>query len=131
MGALFWVVLLAYLHFGEPVEFNLSAVSWNVNGAAKLRTYPAELRYLATFDAILLQETFSLHEHLAFELDGFIAFHTEARPTGGRPSWGMSSLFKMSSFVGGRLRTVMSPCDWLQVRSVYSLDVYYIDLSKS
>ncbi len=96
-----------------PLKWSLKAVSWNVNGAAKFHVQHPELNYLSDFDMVFLQETFSLDIASSFELDGFIAFHTPARLTGGRPQWGMTTLFKISSFVGGRLYSLPTPADWV------------------
>lgn len=98
-------------------DWNVSLVSWNVNGAAKFRGYYPELQYLQTFDVILLQETFTVDERASLEFDGYITFHTPARPTRRRPQWGMASYFRIASFVGGHLRSVQSPSDWIQVIS--------------
>jgi hypothetical protein len=118
-----WVfIIFSFLLLGStefrltcPTPWNLSVLTWNVNGAAKLRGYFPELRYLRSFDAILLQETFTVDVHASLDLDGYITFNVPARPTGGRPSWGLTSFFRITSFVGGHLRTVHSPCEWIQV----------------
>ncbi len=120
-GTTMWVfsTLLTFIFalHGETCaeSWNLSLVTWNVNGAAKFRGYLPELQYMNTFDVIFLQETFTVDARPSIELDGYITFHTPARPTARRPQWGMTSFFRISSFVGGHLRSVQSPCDWLQV----------------
>jgi exonuclease III len=84
-----------------------------VNGAVKLRDLSPEQDYLSTFDIILLQETFTMDDVLPYELEGYIAYHAPARFTTRRPQWGMTSLFKISSFVGGRLQLIPVPFEWL------------------
>ncbi len=95
------------------VKWPFRAVSWNVNGVAKFHYQHPERDYLKSFDVIFLQETFSLDDANAFELDGFIPFHAPARSTGGGRQWGMTTLVKISSVVGGRLLPIMTPCEWI------------------
>jgi exonuclease III len=95
------------------VKWPLKAVSWNVNGAAKFHSQHPERKYLSNFDLVFLQETFSVDIASSFELDGYIAFHSPACLTGGRPKWGMTTLLKISSFVGGRLYPLPTPADWV------------------
>jgi hypothetical protein len=64
---------------------------------------------------VSFQETFSTEDVLPFELDGFMAYHTPARYTTRRPQWGMTSLFKIRLFVGGRLSQLPTPCEWIQL----------------
>ncbi len=94
---------------------SLKAVSWNVNGVGKLRTMPPEREFLASFDRILLRETYTLSPELAFELDGFIPHHQMGRYTSRRPSWGLTTLWKIDSIVGGALCRIPSPVDWIVV----------------
>jgi hypothetical protein len=94
---------------------SLKAVTWNVNGAGKLRTMPPERDFLASFDLILLQETYTLSPELAFELDGFIPHHQLGRYTSRRPSWGLTTLWKIESIVGGVLCRIPSTADWMMV----------------
>ncbi len=107
------VGLITWARAIPPVEWPLKAVSWNINGATKFRNLFPEQQYLKSFDAVLLQETFSTDETAVYEIDGFIAFHSLARFTGGRPQWGMTSLIKIPSIVGGRLYPVPTPSEWI------------------
>ncbi len=50
-----------------------------------------------------------------FELQGYLAHHSLAIYTGRRPSRGVTSLFKISSFVDGAIQRVHSPFDWTLV----------------
>ncbi len=95
------------------VKWPFRAVTWNVNGTAKFHHQHPERDYLKSFDVIFLQETFSLDVASSFELDGFIPFHTPARSTGGGRQWGMTTLVKISSVVGGRLYSILTPCEWI------------------
>jgi exonuclease III len=113
--AILTLTILLRLSLAAPlVSWQFSAVTWNVNGVAKIRNLFPEQRYLSSFDAIFLQETFATEDVLPYELDGFIAYHTPARYTTRRPQWGMSCLLKISSFVGGRLQSLPAPCEWIQ-----------------
>ncbi len=94
---------------------SLRVVTWNVNGATKLRQMPPERDFLASFDLILLQETYTLSPELAFELDGFIPHHQLGRYTTRRPSWGLTTLWKIDAIVGGVLCRIPSPADWIVV----------------
>ncbi len=102
---------------GGPTSYplDLKCVSWNVNGAAKFSALTPELRYLEQFDVVLLQETFTTSPENGLDLAGFIPFHVMGRVTGGCPSWGLSTLLKIDTFVGGTLKPVRSPMDWIQV----------------
>jgi exonuclease III len=96
-----------------PVQWPLKAVSWNLNGAAKFRDLFPEQTYLQSFDVVFLQETFSTNDSPPYELDGFMAYHSPARFTGGRPQWGMTSMIKISSVIGGRLYSLPVPSEWI------------------
>jgi hypothetical protein len=114
-------LLLLFLLFigscgGAPSRWDLKAVTWNINGSPKFRAFGPKRSYLSTFDVVLLQETCITTEAAAIELEGYIPFHTMARHTGGRPQWGMTSLFRIASFVGGTIRPLPTGADWLQVR---------------
>jgi exonuclease III len=93
----------------------LRCVSWNINGAQKFTSLTPELSYMENFDVILLQETFTLSPENGLDLIGYIPYHVLGRLTGGRPSWGLSTLLRIDSFTGGTLRPLPSPMDWLQV----------------
>ncbi len=108
-----------HLGLGAPVRWELKAVSWNINGAPKFRSLAPERAYLAQFDVVFLQETCSVTEGVALELDGYIPFHGLARYTGGKPQWGMTSLFRILSFVGDTLRPVPTGADWIQVEKLF------------
>ncbi len=111
-----WLVLVAVIscvRATPPVEWPLKAVSWNLNGARKFRNLFPERQYLESFDIVLLQETFSTDETAVYELDSFISFHSLARFTGGRPQWGMTSLVKIPSIIGGRLYPLPVPSEWM------------------
>jgi exonuclease III len=107
------VGVITWTNATPPVEWPLKAVTWNVNGVSKIRCQFPELQYLKSFDVALLQETFSTDETTVLELDGFIAFHSLARVTGGRPQWGLTNLVKISSMVGGKLHPVPVPNEWI------------------
>ncbi len=114
---LFLAFLLWLLRDGwaaPTVQWPCNALTWNVNGASKFRNLHPEQQYLASFDVVFLQETFSTDDVLPYELDGFIAYHTPARYTTRRPQWGMTTLLKITSFVGGRLCMLPTPCEWIQ-----------------
>jgi hypothetical protein len=104
---------VAWTRSTPQVQWPLKAVSWNLNGAAKFRDLFPERQYLQSFDVVFLQETFSTDDASPYELDGFIAYHSPARFTGGRPQWGMTSLVKIASVVGGRLCPLPVPSEWI------------------
>jgi hypothetical protein len=109
------LLLLAFVLGIDPLSsspLNLSLISWNVNGAAKFRSYYPELRYLSTFDVIFLQETFTVDDRPSLDFNGYITFHTPARA---RHQWGLTSFFRVSAFTGGSIRSIHCPCDWMQV----------------
>jgi hypothetical protein len=116
------MLLLLILFWGlspclsAPLRWDLKAVTWNINGSPKFRALGPELSYLSTFDVVFLQETCITNKASALELDGYIPLHTFARVTGGRPQWGLTSWFRISSFVGGTIRPVPTGADWMQVR---------------
>ncbi len=112
----FWAVILGSVlssPCGTSVSFK--CVSWNVNGISKFTALTPELGYLEKFDVVFLQETYTTSPENGLVLDGFIPFHVLARPTGRKPYWGLSTLVKINAFVGGTLRPIQSPLDWLQV----------------
>ncbi len=104
------------LSSGAPETFK--CVSWNVNGVEKLRASRNDLQFLASFDVIFLQETYSGTAEAVLDIDGFIPHHQLGRPTPRRPNhhqWGVSTLMKIEAFVGGVIRRIPSPVDWLVV----------------
>ncbi len=98
---------------GAPVSFK--CVTWNVNGAEKLKTSENDRKFLAEFDVIFLQETFSGTPESVVDFDGFIPHHQLGRPTLRRFQWGLSTLMKITSFVGGSIRRIACPVDWMIV----------------
>jgi hypothetical protein len=82
---------------------------------SKFNTVTPELRYLERFDVIFAQETYTTSPENGFDLEGYIPYHVLARQTTRKPSWGLSTLVKISTFVGGTLSPIPSPLDWLQV----------------
>ncbi len=98
---------------GAPVSLN--CVTWNVNGVDKLRNMENEQRFLARFDVIFLQETYSGAQDSVFDLDGYIPHHQFGRPTLRRYQWGVSTLMRISSFVGGSIRRISCPVDWMVI----------------
>ncbi len=115
-GILFCSVLalIAWLRgFSSAVE--LSCVTWNVNGVSKLRDYVFSTSWLRQHDVIYLQETYSTSEENVFQLPGYLGHHSLAAYTGRRPSRGVSTLFRIESFVEGALQRVTTPFDWMVV----------------
>jgi exonuclease III len=110
-----FVLLLASGADSNDSELRLSAVTWNVNGAAKFDTSFPDREYVGDFDVILLQETYVLSPENGLDLPGFIPFHTLGKTTGHKPHWGLSTLLKIESFVGGALLRIPSPYDWIQI----------------
>ncbi len=98
---------------GAPASFKL--VTWNVNGAEKLKTSESDRKFLADHDIIFLQETYSGTPESALDLDGFIPHHQLGRPTLRRFQWGLSTLMKITAFVGGSIRRIACPVDWMIV----------------
>ncbi len=93
----------------------LKAVSWNINGVEKLHLYQHERDFLASFDVVLLQETFSLSLDAAHDIPGFIPHHQLGRYTTRRPQWGVSTLWRIDAIVGGTLLRVSCPFEWIVV----------------
>jgi exonuclease III len=107
---------------GSPPRFK--CVTWNVNGVEKLRCNGNVLTFLAGFDIVLLQETYSSTTEDVLCLKGFIPHHQLARPSTRRATWGVSTFFWIDSFVGGVIRRIASPVDWILVsRWQHSSDV--------
>lgn len=74
----------------------LSFCSWNICGVNKLTRYPVTLRKILSHDVILLQESLQLAPNFSF--DGCSRFDVAAKPTGGRASGGLVTLFGNSHF---------------------------------
>jgi exonuclease III len=90
-------------------------VTWNVNGVEKLRCKRHELNFLASFDVVLLQETYSGTNEDVLNLEGFIPHHQLGRLTTRRTQWGVSTFFRIDAFAGGVIRRIPSPVDWMVV----------------
>jgi exonuclease III len=94
------------------VTFNL--ISWNVNGAKKLRSFLGHSkRGLGSPDVLFLQETWISSEAEQLVIDGYVAFHAPAVPTHGHDSGGLSSFFKLTTFAGGQLEKKDTPVPWV------------------
>jgi exonuclease III len=91
----------------------ISGISWNINGVRKLKALTRSSSILNEADFVFLQETFSTSDERCFRLQGFVGHHLLASTGGrGRPSWGLTTLFKITSFATAPLRRVFSPMDW-------------------
>ncbi len=114
-GVFSWQSLLAILTWlaipNHAAKF--SCVTWNVNGVSKLRDFVFSAAWLKDYDVIFLQETYSTSDDNVFELSGYLGHHSLAAYTGRRPSRGVSSLFRIESFVDGALQRITSPFDWV------------------
>ncbi len=93
----------------------LSCVTWNVNGVSKLRDFVFSTAWLQDYDVIFLQETYSTTDDNVIQLSGYLGHHSLATYTGRKPSRGVSSLFRIESFVDGALQRITSPFDWVVV----------------
>jgi hypothetical protein len=98
---------------GAPTS--LKCVSWNINGAEKLKTTESDRKFLGEFDVIFLQETYSGAPESVVDLEGYIPHHQLGRPTLRRFQWGLSTLMRITSFVGGSIRRIASPVDWMVI----------------
>lgn len=92
----------------------LRLISWNVNGTAKLSSFPSVLTFLTSASVIFLQETFEIPP-ANFSPPGFIRFGNDALATGGRPSRGSSCLFLQQKFAAGSFTEIDSGVDWLLI----------------
>jgi exonuclease III len=104
-------VLLATFLISSVTPVPFSGVSWNVNGVQKLKVRNYDLKFLSSFDVVLLQETFSATRDATLDLHGFIPHHQLGR----RHQWGLTSLFRIDAFAGGSLHRLPCPFDWLVV----------------
>ncbi len=105
-GSWFWFLLFPLAAHGID-EFRVSAISWNVNSAAKIRDDPQALAELMQCDVIFLQETLHTRAEDCLNLPGYIAQHNLAIPTNRRPSRGSSSFFRIETFVDGSVSQVL------------------------
>ncbi len=116
MSRLFFSVLylLVGLSSVDSTDRELRVLSWNVNGVRKFSNLPSELKFLEQHDVILLQETFAREDNELLELRGFLGNHARAVPTDqNRNRWGLSSLFRITTFADGFVERLPSPCDWI------------------
>ncbi len=114
-GINFWsgFVLFSALIGSPCAAVDFSCVTWNVNGASKLRDYVFSTSWLREYDVIYLQETYSTSEENVFQMAGYLGHHSLAAYTGRRPSRGVSTLFRIESFVDGALQRITTPFDWV------------------
>ncbi len=92
----------------------LSACSWNVNGIRKLKNIFSRPRQTVRDpDIICLQETWATTELEQLSVSDYVAFHAPALPSNGpRGVGGVSTYFKIDSFVAGCLVKLPSPVWW-------------------
>ncbi len=105
------LVVFVALCFELVTPITLKGVSWNVNGVQKLKTTNHDLKFMGSFDVVMLQEMFSTTRDATLDLDGFIPHHQLGR----RHQWGLTSLFRIEAFVGGSLHRLPCPYDWMVV----------------
>jgi exonuclease III len=118
------IVTILIVALTDGVSPRFKCVTWNVNGVQKLRGDRSVLDFLGRFDIVLLQETYSGTNEDVLSLEGFIPHHQLARPSTRRAKWGVSTFFRINSFVGGVIRRIPSPVDWMAVsRWQHSSDV--------
>ena len=86
-----------------------------MNGAKKLENSSSALEVLYSADVNGLQETFLLPDDDGLELEGYASYHSRGFRANGRPRWGVSSYFRLSSFSDGSLHEVISPLAWVVV----------------
>jgi hypothetical protein len=98
------VFFLSLLGLSTGVRF--SGVTWNLNGAVKLKDHFFSVAWLRELDVIFLQETYSVSDEAVLELPGYLAHHSLALYTGRRPSRGVSTLFRIDAFVDGAIQVV-------------------------
>jgi exonuclease III len=109
------VTIVTTILIRATLSINLNAVSWNINGVEKLHPYQHERDFLASFDVVLLQETFSLTTDATHDIPGFIPHHQLGRYTTRRPQWGVSTLWRIDAIVGGTLLRIPCPFEWIVV----------------
>lgn len=91
----------------------LHLVSWNVNGTNNISHVPLAYQFLLGFTLIHLQETFEVNDSRAFVPSGYIRFSSAATQTLGRPSGGLTSLFRSDFFGNGSLQQIATPAPWI------------------
>jgi exonuclease III len=102
--------------FAGHVSKDVKIVSWNINGVRKFNHLPSEINYWRSHDLVLLQETFANTVEECVELRGFMGHHAVAVPGQGRRGvWGLTTLFKTSTFAEGFWEKLLSPCDWMLI----------------
>jgi hypothetical protein len=87
-------------------SLNITAITWNVNSVAKIRTDVRAVAQISRCDVIFLQETLSCNPDSCLLLPGFVGQHSLAIPTNRCPSRGLSSFFRIETFVDGALSQV-------------------------
>jgi exonuclease III len=112
---LLFLTLGSWIFISDSNSVKLNAVSWNLNGVDKLQLYQHERDLLASYDIVLLQETFSLTADAAYNIPGFIPHHQLGRYTTRRPQWGVSTFWRINAIVGGILLRLPSPFEWIVV----------------
>lgn len=106
-----WALAGLFLYIGVANclgSSNITAITWNVNSAAKIRNDPRAVAQISNCDVIFLQETLSSNPDSCLILPGFVGQHSLAIPTNRRPSRGLSSFFRIETFVDGALSQVSS-----------------------
>ncbi len=104
-GVLLLFLITPCLALGADV-FTISCITWNVNSAAKISSDPQAISQLTSCDVVFLQETLHTRAEDCLLLPGFVGQHSLAIPTARRPSRGVSSFFRIQSFVDGSLLQV-------------------------
>jgi hypothetical protein len=108
-GGILFFLVLPWLAVGADV-FTISCVSWNVNSVAKIRSDPQAISQLTSCEVVFLQETLRKRAEDCLLLPGFVGQYSLAIPTARRPSRGVSSFFRIESFVDGSLLQVYCFC---------------------
>jgi exonuclease III len=105
-GLLLQLLLLPIFVHGLE-ELNITAISWNVNSVAKIKNDPRAISHLVDCDVAFLQETLLTRMEDCLVLPGYVGHHNLAIPTNRRPSRGVSSYFRIESFVDGSISQVL------------------------
>jgi exonuclease III len=93
---------------------DISVSSWNVNGVRKLRRFFQTVPHTKVkANVIMLQETWVADKSNQLVLRDYIAFHEAALPSQGHNVMGLSSLFHLAHFSGGKLEKLQSPLPWV------------------
>jgi exonuclease III len=85
------------------VRRQLSGITWNVNGVAKIRLSEPSIELLREVDFVFVQETYSRSEQECLAIDGFTGHHSFSAASFRKPRWGVSSLFKIETFALGSI----------------------------